>query len=190
MDERYLEHYIAALAALGSQAARDDVDRALFYWLGVDSTFAIKPESLKVKQQLEREVEARAAACFPDFQEVEAHALVWVKNQKISDFSVQVDIRSPDHPELSPEALETRLEGTFAGEGRTSVTRWKGSYGNSSGLGDMRIKSYPSGLLSGYARYVKALRDPRDIRFVNFLLQSGLAKKWGSEWFLTKALRD
>lgn len=186
-DGQEMEHILRALGELHSQSARDEVDRALFYWVGINSAFAQNPQLLERKRLLEREIAARAAACFPEFQNVEAHALVWMKNQKVSDYCVRVDIRSQEHPELAPKALAGRLTKAFASRGRSSVTRWKGNRGNSGGVDDARV-SFPYSLVSGYASYVRALRDPRDLRLVKYLLQTGLAKEWSCEWWLRNVL--
>lgn len=187
----YLEYYLLALGDLSCQAARDEVDRTLFYWIGFDSAFARNPRLLVLKQKRERQIEARAAACFPEFPKLEAHALVWLKNQQVADFAVEVEILSPDHPELTPVVLAKRLKKAFAGlKGRLCVSRRKGVYVYNGGASDVRVDAYPSGLMRGYARYVKTVRDPRDLRLVKYLLQTGLAQRWSSEYYLTEALKE
>ena len=60
-DDGVTQHLFGALATLNYKPARAAVQEAFFYWLGVDSSFAEKPDLLKLKQRLERKIEGEAA---------------------------------------------------------------------------------------------------------------------------------
>jgi hypothetical protein len=58
-----------------------------------------------------------------------------------------------------------------------------------SGKTDVRInRSDDSGFLWRYGQYVQATRDPQDLQFARFLMESGLAERWGGKDSLAEGL--
>ena len=191
LDQSAAMDMIGALAALRYKPARSAVARSFFYWFGIDSAFAAKPELLETKKQLQSEVESKTKKCFPEFRRVDAEALVFIQNRtelvngsettlKYS-FALEVGIRSQEHPELKAEALQARLKRAL-GTRQTSigVTRWvTETFGKSSGGNDARLDGRNDSLyLWRWAQYVQATRDPKDLHFAKFLLDTGLAQRW------------
>lgn len=201
-DQQVAMQLIGALASLHYAPARDAVEGSFFYWFGIDSAFATKPELLKTKVQLERDLEGEARKHLDQFQRVESKALVFLDNRAALvngsetepryRFALEINIRSREHPEQKAESLRDRLLKAFATrDGTVGVTRWKTiSYAESSGRNDARVQigrddvSY----LRHYSQFVQATRDPKDLRFVKFLLDSGLAETWHAKDALEKSL--
>ena len=59
-DENLAQEVIGALGALRYKPARSAVEQSFFYWFGVDSAFAAKPELLKIKEPLGAGTRARS----------------------------------------------------------------------------------------------------------------------------------
>jgi len=189
-DQSLAEELIGALAALRHRPARPAVERSFFYWFGVDSAFAAKPELLKTKEQLEHEIERDTKKCLDEFGGVSAQALVFLENrialvsgsetQAKYRFVLQVDVRSQERPELKAESLRERLVKALGSrDGTIGVTRWNGNLGMSSGGNDARVEGrFDSLYLWRYGQYVQAVHEPADIQFVRFVLGSGLTKRW------------
>ena len=185
---------IGALAELHYKPARSAVARSFFYWFGIDSAFATKPELLKTKEELQCEVEGKAKKFLSEFRRVDAEALVFLQNRVALvngsetnpnySFALEVGIRSQEHSELKADSLQARLVKAFgASEGSIGVTRWiHETYGESSGGNDARLGGRSDSLfLWRWAQYVQATRDPEDLRFAKFLLESGLAERWDAK---------
>lgn len=191
-DQALAQELIGALAALRYRPARSAVERSFFYWFGVDSAFAAKPELLKTKEQLELEIEREAKRCLGEFGEVHTQVLVFLENraalvsgletQAKYNFVLHVDVPSRKHPELKAESLKAQLVKAFATRnGTIGVTRWEGHMGMQSEGNDARVGGrFDSQYLWRYGEYVQAVHEPADVQFVKFLLESGLAKRWGA----------
>jgi hypothetical protein len=191
---------IGALAALHYAQARSAVEKSFFYWFGVDSAFAEKPELLKIKKQLESELEGKAKKCLGDFGRVEAAAVIFLQNRTALvsgsetepqySFALEVAVRSQEHPELAAKSLQARLRKTLGSrEGTIGVTRWDDGLGRSSGGNDARLAGRRDGLfLWRFGQYVQATRDPAHVRLAKFLLESGLADAWNGKDGLLEGL--
>ena len=193
LDQTAAMDVIGALGALRYKPARSAVARSFFFWFGIDSAFAAKPELLKTKKQLQSEVESEAKKCFPEFRRVDAQALVFIQNRTELvngsettpnySFALEVGIRSQEHPELKAAALQARLKRVFGTrQASIGVTRWlRENYGESSGGNDARLDGRNDPLyLWRWAQYVQATRDPKDLRFAQSLIDTGLAQCWGA----------
>lgn len=201
-DQSFAQELIGALAALRYRPARSAVEQSFFYWFGVDSAFAAKPELLKTKEQLEHEIERDAEKCLGDFRGVSAHALVFLENRTALvngsetearyRFVLLVNVRSPEHPELKAESLRDRLVKAFGTrDGTIGVMRLSGHIGMPSGGNDARVEGrFDSHYVWRYGQYVEAVHEPADVPFVKFLLESGLAKRWDAEDEVVKALKS
>lgn len=199
-DQSMAMQLIGSLGALRYEPARSAVEQSFFYWFGIDSAFAAKPELLKTKERLEQELEREAKKSLGEFGRVDAEALVFLENRAALAagseseskyrFVLHADVRSPEHPELKAESLRTRLvQALGIREGTISVTRWNGHMGASSGGSDERVSGRNDGLfLWRYGQYVEATRGPQDLRFVKFLMESGLAESWGGREGLEEGL--
>ena len=129
------------------------------------------------------------------------HALVFLTNRRALadgsasqpeyDWALKVDIYSPEHPELDAKSLKERLTKSFSDhEAAVNVTRWTGNLGRGSEGGDLRAEMpLGSSFFYSYARYVAATRNPQTLKFVEFLLKSGLADGWGVRAELAEALK-
>lgn len=200
-DQGVIASVIGALAALRHQPARGAVEEAFFYWFGVDSTFAGKPELLKVKRGLEKEIEADARDRFREFFFAKPRALVFLLNRRelAAGSATRPEYRSAIHVDIhslvrmKPDAatLKPRLDDVARKyHGVASVTRWVGCGGEGSEGCDWRIsQSVGTTFFSNYARYVHATRAPQDLHFVEFLLRSGLADQWQARNELAAALQ-
>jgi hypothetical protein len=195
-DRGVIESIIGALATLEYKPARAAVEEAFFYWLGVDSSFADKPDLLELKRELEHGVEREAVSRMWDLLWVDARALVFLVNRRklATGAATQPDYRCALHvdaalalrPHLDAESLKGRLNDlSHKHKGAVSVAR------NGLGTeGDPRLYSaVGTTFFWNYGRYVHATRDPRDLRFVEFLLASGLADNWGAKNELAEALK-
>ena len=132
---------------------------------------------------------------------VDARALVFLLNrhelaagtaaQPDYRSAVHVDIRLPLRRELEADTLKGRLKDwSEKHKALASVTRWDGNDGRGSDGGDLRVSNrLGTTFFWQYARFVHATRDAEDLRFVQFLLASGLAKKWGATDELAAALQ-
>ncbi len=84
--------------------------------------------------------------------------------------------------------LTARMDAAFQQRhGSVGVTRWNGNIGEGNG-GDPRMQSISSLFYSNYAEYVHQTRDPQDLRFVKFLVESGLAAEWGAKEQFVEAI--
>lgn len=185
---------IGALAEMRYHPARSAVARSFFYWFGIDAVFATNSELLKTKQRLQRDVESEVKKCLSEFRRLDAEALVFLQNRGALangseiepnyTFALEVGIRSQEHLESKADSLQSRLVKAFGARGDSiGVTRWiRESYGESSGGNDARLGGRNDSLfLWRWAQYVQATHDPEDLRFARFLLESGLAGRWGAE---------
>jgi len=187
---------VGALAALHYKPARSAVARSFFYWFGVDSSFATKPELLKTKEQLEQQVKDETKKNLSEFRKVDPEVLVYLQNRAaLIDGSekeprytcaLEVGIRSQEHPELKAASLQERLFKAFGARAENvTVVRWiHEGYGESNG-NDGRLGGRSDSLyLWRWAQYVQATRDPEDLRFAKFLLDSGQAERWDAKRFV------
>jgi hypothetical protein len=151
---------------------------------------------------LEQELERDAGKCLGEFKQVNSRALVFLENraalvngsetQAKHRFALQVDIRSQEHPELKAKSLRARLVKAFeTRDGTIGVTRWNGNAGESSGGNDARVEGRNDPpFLWRYGQYLQAVREPADVRFAKFLMESGLAQRWGAADETVAALRS
>ena len=198
-DQSFAESLIGALAALRYAPARAAIDRAFFHFFAVDSAFARRPELLAIKQRLEVKLQEEARNCLGDFRP-DVHAQAFLQNRTVLvndptaeprySFALQANVRWWQKPWVKAEALHARLVDCFrTRDGVLGVTRWQGNMGQAAGSSDERISDYSgsrsigSTFLWRYGQYVDAVRHPDDIKFVKFLLSSGLVGEWRDSLF-------
>jgi hypothetical protein len=202
-DQWAAMNMIGALAQLRCKPAGPAVARSFFYWFGIDSTFAANPQLMKLKEELQTEVEMQARKLLSEFQQVHAEALVFLQNRAALangsetkpsyTFALEVAVGSQEKPETKAEALQARLINAFGDRGQSiGVTRWiRANYGESSGTNDERVGGRNDSLfLWRYAQYVHATGDSEDIRFIKFLLDSGLADRWRARDSIAEGLGE
>jgi hypothetical protein len=80
--EMLITEFVGALAELKYTAAKPVVYQAVFYWFGIDDTFAAHPELLAIKDRLEKEMSARGLAALPGVPDKKVRCLVFLNNRK------------------------------------------------------------------------------------------------------------
>jgi hypothetical protein len=200
-DQNLTESVIGALGALRYKPARSVVEQSFFYWFGIDSTFAANPELLRIKRRLERKIERKAVWHLGVLTIGGPQALVFLDNrgelaarsatEPKYRFVLHADLFSWSPSNAKADAVRSKLVKGFPGSGEPiGVTLYNFSnYIFGSGKTDVRInRSDDSGFLWRYGQYVQATRDPQDLQFARFLMESGLAERWGGKDSLAEGL--